>query len=314
MSRRICAVSVDLDEIDNYFDIHGLPRLSDDSPVRHLVYEVALERMRAFAAERGIALTLFAIGRDLKREANAEGLLALSKEGHVVENHSFNHRYDLTQFDASVMAHEVEDGARIIEEVTGRRPVGFRAPGYTVNERLFDVLDTLGVRFDSSVFPCPWYYAAKGAAMGAMRLGGRVSRAMMGSPWVLRAPMRPYRPGEVWFEEAERKTEGRSFVELPVQVTRGLRLPLIGTSLALAGARGARWLMRGCVGEELVNLELHGIDFLDVKDGLGELATHQPELRIPLEARLEALGGALATLSEEGYSFVRLEEAARVFA
>jgi len=128
------------------------------------------------------------------------------------------------------------------------------------------------------------------------------------------APTRPYRPGAVWFERARSKRrDGRSFVELPVQVTPRLRLPFIGTSLGLAGPRGAAWLARHCVGEKLVNLELHGIDFLDVSDGLEALAPHQPELRIPLERRLEALGAALDVFVAEGYSFVRLDEAARAF-
>lgn len=106
----------------------------------------------------------------------------------------------------------------------------------------------------------------------------------------------------------------RSFVELPVQVTPVLRLPVIGTFIGLAGALGARLLARSLAREPLVNLELHGIDFLGVEDGLAALAPHQPELRRPLAARLEALAAFVEAVRASGAAFVRLDEAARAVA
>ena len=47
--------------------------------------------------------------------------------------------------------------------------MGFRAPGYTITDEVFDVLAELGVAYDSSVFPCPAYWAAKAAAIGLHR-------------------------------------------------------------------------------------------------------------------------------------------------
>jgi hypothetical protein len=68
------------------------------------------------------------------------------------------------------------------------------------------------------------------------------------------------------------------------------------------------------VGEPLVNLELHGIDVLDENDGLRALARHQRDLQVPRARKLESLGAAIRTLRDAGYSFVRLDEAARAFA
>ena len=56
---RLCAVSVDLDEIPNYFSIYGLPEPT--GPERHAVYDVALARLSTFARNSGLPLTLFAI-------------------------------------------------------------------------------------------------------------------------------------------------------------------------------------------------------------------------------------------------------------
>jgi hypothetical protein len=303
MSARITSVSVDIDEVHHYFAIHGLP-LPEGAAAA--AYDVALPRLGAFAEARGIPLTLFAVGEDLARPASAEVLRVLSARGHAVESHSLSHRYDLTRLPRDTIAREVEEGARAIARVTGRRPAGFRAPGYTVSDDLFDALEEAGVAFDASVFPCPPYYLAKAATLASMRLAGRVSRSILDTPRVLGAPTRPYRPGRPWYRRGS-----RGFVELPVQVTPGLRLPFIGTSVALLGERGARWLARACAGERFVNLELHAMDFLDAADGLEALVPHQPELRIPLARRIEALAAALDVLQAAGHAFVGMEEAAR---
>ena len=195
MARRLAAVSVDLDAIHHYFAIHGLVSAGYDLD---RAYDRALERMGAWAEARRIPLTLFAVGEDLEREGAAHVVAALSRRGHAVENHSYSHRYDLTRLDAATMRREIEAGSRAIERVTGRKPTGFRAPGYTVNDALFDALDEAAVLFDSSVFPCPAYYLAKAAAMGGMRVRGRESRSVLDTPRVLTAPRTPYRPGARW--------------------------------------------------------------------------------------------------------------------
>jgi hypothetical protein len=304
--RKLCAVSVDIDEVHHYFAIHGL---APPPAASHAAYDIALPRLGAFAEARGVPLTLFAVGEDLARPGSAAVLRALAARGHAVESHSFSHRYDLTRLAPDAIAREVEEGARAVAAVTGRRPAGFRAPGYTVSDALFDALEDAGVAYDASVFPCPPYYLAKAAAMGAMRLRGRRSRSILDTPRVLGAPTRPYRPGRPWFRRG-----GRRFVEIPVQVTPGLRLPFIGTYVALGGVAGARWLASLCVGEPLVNLELHAMDFLDAADGLAALRPHQLELRLPVERRIAALGAALDVLRDAEYAFVGLEEAAAALA
>jgi peptidoglycan-N-acetylglucosamine deacetylase len=301
----LCAVSVDLDEIHHYHDIHGLERPGPGGPGAHAVYDVGHARMDAFARGHDLPLTLFAIGEDLSRQESAASLRRLAAGGHTVENHSLSHRYDLTRAGVEVIRAEIEGGGRAIAEVTGRQPVGFRAPGYTITDEVFDVLEALEVRFDSSVFPCPAYWTAKAVVMASMRVRGRRSRSVLDTPGVLAAPARPYRPGTPYTRRGSRR-----LIELPIQVTPVLRLPVIGTSIALAGPTGARFLAQRCVGLPLVNLELHGIDFLAVEDGLEALRSRQPELGIPLERRLAALTAFVEALRDAGYSFVGLDEAA----
>lgn len=316
---RLCAVSVDLDEIPNYFAIHGLS--VPDGVAGTLVYDSAIERLADLARETSIPLTLFAIGSDLTRAESAAKLRAASATGFEVANHSLDHRYDLVRLGRAEIRRQIVEGARAIEAATGRAPVGFRAPGYTITDEVFSILGELGVVYDSSVFPCPFYWAPKTAAIGLIAARGRSSRSIVDTPLVLTAPTRPYRVGRPYWRRAKERSsdadpsagEGEGIWELPVQVTRRLRLPFFGTSLTMAGAAGARWLARGCVGEPLVNLELHGIDVLDDTDGNGALAplrAHQVDARIPATKKISALRAAIETLRGAGYEFVTLQAAA----
>jgi peptidoglycan-N-acetylglucosamine deacetylase len=310
MRERLCAVSVDLDEIPHYHAIHGLgvPDGSASSGNQPgpgtAVYDVALPRMSAWARAMGLPLTLFAVGADLARPAAAAALRALSTEGHEIANHSLDHLYDLTRRPRGELRRQVEGGAAAIAAATGKHPGGFRAPGYTVSDALFEVLQELGVGYDASVFPCPAYMLAKLGALAAIGASGRQSRSIAGDARVLAAPTRPYRVGAPYWRR------GRGLVEVPVQVTRGLRLPFIGTALTLAPGAGAGVLARMCVGEPTVNLELHGLDFLEEADGLSSLAGHQADVRVPWRTKRARLGQALAVLRDAGYRFATMAELA----
>ncbi|HEY2368844.1 MAG TPA: polysaccharide deacetylase, partial [Polyangiaceae bacterium] len=186
-------------------------------------------------------------------------------------------------------------------------PVGFRAPGYTITDEVFDLLREMNVKYDSSVFPCPAYWAMKASAISLYKARGRESRSIVDSPNVLRAPTRPYFVGRPYYKR------GTGMLELPVQVTPKLRLQFIGTTVTMAGPTGAKKLAEMCVGEPLVNLELHGIDVLDERDGLEELAPHQLDVRIARERKLAAIRAVVAVLRDAGYAFVTMRDAADKF-
>ncbi|MEO6418964.1 MAG: polysaccharide deacetylase family protein [Polyangiaceae bacterium] len=299
---RLAAVSVDLDEIPNYYQIHGLP--DPQGSAKSAVYDIAIDRLSRMAKDAGLPLTLFTVGQDLARPEAAGRLRKAHDDGFEIANHSLDHRYDLTKLDLPQITAQIEKGAQAIFDSVGERPVGFRAPGYTITDKVFEALTELGVAYDASVFPCPAYWAAKTAMIGAIAVRGRTSRSVVDTPRVLTAPTRPYRIGAPYWQR------GTGLLEIPVQVTRGLRLPFIGTSVTAAGPTRARWLAQMCVGEPLVNLELHGIDVLDASDGLEELRPYQHDVRIPVQRKLEALHAVFDTLRRAGYAFVTMREAA----
>lgn len=300
---KLAAISIDLDEAPRYAAIHGIEEAL--GPAAHAVYDRCVPRLEAWLKRESIPATFFAIGEDLERAANRETLVALHRSGHEIANHSYGHRYDLVRQPEAEIFEEVERGASVIAEACGERPTGFRAPGYTVSDALFRVLEKSGVHYDSSVFPCPSYYAAKAAALTAMQLRRRKSASILDTPSVLRAPRRPYRVGRPYWKR------GDGLLELPIGVTR-LQLPYIGTSLVLAGRRVAARLTQQMLGRELINLELHGFDAADLEeDALQVLVPHRADLRRRADEKLRALSEAVRVMREAGYELVTLREAAR---
>jgi hypothetical protein len=303
---RLCAVSVDLDEIPCYAAIHGLPALPPSAA--QAIYKKALPRLESLFDELDLRSTFFAIGSDLAEPHAADAVRRLAAHGHEIGNHTQDHRYDLTRLPRAEIRAQIAEGMRAIERVTGSAPVGFRAPGYTITDDVFELLRELGVQYDSSVFPCAAYYLPKLAVIAGYRALGRPTRSIVDHPRVLRAPADPYRVGRPYTQR------GAGLIELPIGVTSNAtgRLPYIGTSVIGAGVRVAEFLTRAIVGRPLVNLELHGIDAADAElDGLQALRPHQPDLRKSASAKLAALRCAIRVLREADYELVTLAEAAR---
>jgi peptidoglycan-N-acetylglucosamine deacetylase len=303
---RLCAISVDLDEIHHYYAIHGLG--AAPAATGHAVYARALPRFEELAAAQRIPLTLFVVGSDLTRPESGTTLRRLALQGHELGNHTFDHHYDLSRRPLEQIEAQIELANAAIAEHAGQRPTGFRAPGYVMSDTVYRAVHATGMAYSSSLFPCPSYYAAKLAVLATLRLAGKASSSIVDRPGVLSAPTGPYRVGEPYYRA------GTGVLELPIQVTPRLRLPFFGTVLTGLGPRLARRMASGLVGQELINLELHGVDLLDADDGLEDLAPHQVDLRLSLERKWSVLTEVIDVLRRAGYAFVRLDEAARRFA
>lgn len=303
----LASISVDLDSLPHYCRIHGLPEALLDDRARRLVYEVAIPRYLRLFERLGVRGTFFAIGDDLEDERNAASLRRAHEAGVEIGNHTYGHDYAVSRRPKPEIASEVERGEALIERAVGERPVGFRAPGYTLSRDLYEVLCERGYLYDSSAFPAAPYYAAKAAVMGGLKLLGRPSKAILDRPGVLLAPRRPYRP-----DPADPYTRGEGPVlELPIAVTKAARVPFIGTFAAALPAAVVRPAYLGLRGEPHFNFELHGIDVLGEDDGLpAPLLRQQRDLRISSATKIARLDRVFGWLRRD-FEVVTLAQAAR---
>ena len=307
---RTCSVSVDLDPLGCYYGIHGLG--APPRELAHVVLRRALPRFAELFARRRIHATFFVVGSDAAGDvAGSKQLGQLARDGHELGNHSQTHPYDLARLDRARIEEEIVQAHNVIGAIAQQPPVGFRAPGYDLSERVLDVLMAQGYRYDSSVFPSWPYYVAKAGVMAMMSLVGRRSRSVLGDPRVLFAPPTPYRPGRSPFARGQ-----STLVELPVATTPGLRMPAIGNwapyvSLLTAPTAVRARLLESMRRRDFFNLELHGIDLIGAEeDGIpAELVAKQPDLRVSLVHKQRALEATLDRLALD-YRFCPLRDVA----
>lgn len=270
----IWSVSVDLDGLGCYAAIHGLSPSLDDRALR-AVPEVALQRFCDLFAAIGVRATLFVIGREASLAPSP--LRAAAAAGHEISSHSYAHDYALSRRTREEIAQDLALAERAIEDASGQRPRGFRAPGYTLSPALLDAVRERGYVYDSSLLPSFPYYAAKAAAIGLYALRGRRSLSILGGVGQLFARRRAHRR--------------RGVRELPIATLPGLRAPVIGTTVLPLPA-----LARAAFAGGHFNLELHGIDALDQSDVPREIARAQPGMRTPAAQKLRRLRGLLERL------------------
>ncbi len=268
---RAC-LSFDLDTAADHLQGygHGESTPSKDDPV----YARALPRILESLASHQLRATFFVIARDA--EAQARHLREIVQRGHEVASHSFQHQLPFSARPASEIELELRRSKETLEEVIGKKVVGFRAPGWDLDPATLDIVRRVGFQYDASIFPGPFLPLLRFATWwkGARR---REHLRMTTWRW-LAAPRRFH----------IRSVGGSNIVEFPLTLAPISGFPLYRTMAAYIGdarlARLVRWSRR--FGREL-SFPAHGVDFLDVDED--EL---DPRLRVH-----PGLGEALAARS-----------------
>jgi peptidoglycan/xylan/chitin deacetylase (PgdA/CDA1 family) len=277
-------VSLDLDDLSAYYAIHGL----QPEPRVGLALERWLPRFLDVFAKLEVRATIFVIGSDLERDLQTHGrgaavLRRALAEGHELANHSHAHAYDFHTWPSERIADDLRRCDSLLREL-GARPKGFRAPGYTHDRTMLMQAAALGYAYDSSLLPSPTYYLGKLGVLGVRRLRGRKSASQTGGAHSFVGPSSVHYLPEI------------GLWEVPISVSRTLRLPLIGTFLLadavpFLGKLQAEALRQEAAQARHLHLELHAIDLADPEaDELDKtLIEHQRELSTPLERRLARL-------------------------
>lgn len=288
----ILSVSIDLDPLWCYREIYGLDS-NGDAAASDPVTRVATQRFCELADSLGFHGTLFVVGRALQDSSASAAVRQAHAEGHEVANHTFSHPYDLSRSAGEVIQEEITRGAAAVEEACGVKSLGFRAPGYLLGSHVLEKAVQAGAVYDSSVLPSPVYQGIKAAAVSVLGLLRRPTRAVLGDPREAFSPTRPYRPdlSRPW------KRGLGPLLELPISSVMGV--PLIGSVLVAAGARLVPYLAAMAARAGFVNLELHGVDLMDLDtDRLDPALGVQRDLKVPWQKKAESISTFIRTLQQ----------------
>ncbi len=263
MNKPKATLSFDLDNEWSYLKIHGDPGWERFPSF----LDVAIPRSLAVFRDLGLTITAFVVGQDAALEKNRRALRLIADEGHEIGNHSFHHNSWLQIYTREQVAEELEKAERSIIEATGKRPVGFRGPGFSLSTTVLSVLAERGYKYDTTTFPtyigplARAYYFLNSSLSSEERdkrnmLFGTVSDALR--------PLKPY----LW------NTKDGKLFEVPVTTIPFIRIPFhlsyiiylstFSEAAALAYWRFALWACRA-VGVEPAVL-LHPLDFLGNDD------------------------------------------------
>jgi polysaccharide deacetylase family protein (PEP-CTERM system associated) len=146
------AMSIDVEDYFHVSVFDGIvPRSQWDTMESRVVRNT--ERLLDIFDEFEVHSTFFVLG--WVGERYPELVKTIASRGHEVASHGYAHRlvYDQTR---AAFRDDVRRAKAILEDASGRRVIGYRAPSYSITPRSLWALDILieeGYAYDSSIFP-----------------------------------------------------------------------------------------------------------------------------------------------------------------
>lgn len=149
---RLNAMTVD---VEDYFHVSVFERTVARATWESLESRVVTntERLLDLFDEHAVRGTFFVLGWVAERHPSL--VRSIAGRGHELASHGYAHRlvYDQTP---DIFRDDVRKAKGIIEDASGRRVNGYRAPSFSVTKQSLWALDVLldeGYRYDASIFP-----------------------------------------------------------------------------------------------------------------------------------------------------------------
>lgn len=147
-----CVFSIDVEDWFHILDAPSTPRLAEWDTLPSRV-EGNFLRLLDLASEQSVRCTCFFLGWVAERFPHL--VTAAVRRGHEIASHGWAHRlaYELTPEE---FYQDAARSKRVLEEISGRRVLGYRSAGFSLGEGnawVFDQLLRAEYVYDSSVFP-----------------------------------------------------------------------------------------------------------------------------------------------------------------
>lgn len=142
-------------DVEDYFQVNAFERTVSRSAWDG--FPPRLERNVAVLLDllhrRGVLGTFFTLGWVARR--HPEVVRRIAAAGHEIASHGFWHRR-VTELTPSEFREDARSSRALLEDLTGQRVYGYRAPSFSIvpgREWALDILVEEGYRYDSSLFP-----------------------------------------------------------------------------------------------------------------------------------------------------------------
>jgi len=142
-------------DVEEYFQVEaaarGVPRDQwDDYPKR---LAPAVDRILELLDDRGVTATFFVLGWVARHERDM--VRRIAEAGHEIASHGMGHHM-IGRRSPEEFRDDLIESKQLLEEISGRAVIGYRAPTFSITPDTtwaLDVLSRAGFLYDSSVFP-----------------------------------------------------------------------------------------------------------------------------------------------------------------
>ena len=127
--------------------------LDNDNPVSDRVLN-STNRLLDLLDQYDQKATFFTLGNVAAK--HPELIRRIADDGHEIASHGYNH-HSIFNLSPKQVKEDVGSSVKILEDISGKKVIGFRAPDFSIREYLFEwyceALAENDLRYDSSLFP-----------------------------------------------------------------------------------------------------------------------------------------------------------------
>jgi len=256
-------------------------------------YETFLNRALEFFEKYNLKVSFFMVGNELETSEKIKKLVLKTHElGHEIENHSYSHPFGFATLSNEEITKEITECSDIIYRITGEKPVGFRAPGYSIDTNVINILKNCGLKYDSSGF---WSIMNPILEYGHKFMFKNGLKNEGFGYVTSRIPHEPY-PTDLndWLKK---NLSSKDFWEIPLPRTKFSGLPFYNNINLWAPEFYSKMISSTINRKKIVYL-FHAVEFIDLSDNIPvELSVH-PNIKIPESKKMERSGKIINKLLE----------------
>jgi polysaccharide deacetylase family protein (PEP-CTERM system associated) len=147
--KNYCAFTFDVEEWFQVENLRNAINKEDWTKFKSTVTKNT-QRILDILVEYDLKVTFFILGWVAEKKSNL--VRAIYNQGHEIASHGSGH--DLTySLSDQQLQRDIQNSKSFLEDITGTEVTGYRAPNFSVDERLIMILQNLGFRYDSSYNP-----------------------------------------------------------------------------------------------------------------------------------------------------------------
>ncbi len=139
-------------DVEDWFQVENLKGViaRDTWDEQDLRVERNTDRMLELMDMHGVKCTCFILG--WVAEKCPDLIRRISDAGHEIASHGYGHDliYNLSHDE---FREDMKRGIGIVEDLTGAKIRGYRAPSFSITDWAIDILQEIGLTYDSSAFP-----------------------------------------------------------------------------------------------------------------------------------------------------------------